>query len=137
MKIRLIAYWIATALIAFVFLSGGAVDVARPGFALQGMRQLGYPDYFMVILGVWKVLGGIAVLAPRLPRLKEWAYAGMFFDLTGASASHASVGDPVAKIVIPLVIACIVVASWALRPESRWLRGTFAKPTGDVSNTPI
>ena len=62
---------------------------------MKGMRQLGYPDYFAVILGVWKVLGGVAVLIPRCPRLKEWAYAGMFFDLSGASASHFSSGDPV------------------------------------------
>jgi uncharacterized membrane protein YphA (DoxX/SURF4 family) len=83
------------------------------------MTHLGYPPYFMVILGVWKVLGGIAVLIPRTPRLKEWAYAGMFFDLTGATASHASVGDPIAKIVTPLIIVGIVIASWALRPASR------------------
>src|SRR5215813_12394079 len=90
MKMRPIAYWITTALTAFVFLSGGAADVARPSFVMEGMTQLGYPPYFVLILGVWKVLGGIVVLAPRLPRLKEWAYAGMVFDLTGAAASHAA-----------------------------------------------
>ena len=57
------------------------------------MSHLGYPAYFAVLLGVWKVLGGLAILAPRLPRLKEWAYAGMFFDLSGAAISHGSVGD--------------------------------------------
>jgi uncharacterized membrane protein YphA (DoxX/SURF4 family) len=128
MTMRPIAYWITTALTAFVFLSGGAADVARPSFALQGMTHLGYPSYFMVILGVWKVLGGIVVLLPRLPRLKEWAYAGMLFDLSGASASHASVGDPAAKIATPLIILCIVITSWALRPESRWLREPGPKP---------
>ncbi len=87
------------------------------------MTHLGYPVYFTTILGVWKVLGGIVVLAPRLARLKEWAYAGMLFDLTGATASHAAVGDPVAKIVTPLVILGIVMASWSLRPESRRLPG--------------
>jgi len=122
-----IAYWIATALTAFVFLSGGAVDVARPLGALQGMTHLGYPPYFMVILGVWKLLGGIVVLAPGFPRLKEWAYAGMLFDLTGATASHASVGDPIHKIVIPLIILCIVMASWALRPKSRKLGDGLSK----------
>jgi hypothetical protein len=124
MKTRLIAYWIATALTGFVFLSGGVVDIIRPGPAMAGMRHLGYPDYFMVILGVWKVLGGVVVLAPKLPRLKEWAYAGMIFDLTGATASHASVGDPVAKIATPLIIACIVMASWALRSNARKLPST-------------
>jgi uncharacterized membrane protein YphA (DoxX/SURF4 family) len=127
MKIRPIAYWVTTALTAFVFLSGGAADLARPGSLMEGMTQLGYPTYFVLILGIWKLLGGVVVLAPRLPRLKEWAYAGMIFDLTGAAASHAAVGDPVGKIVTPLIISGIVMASWALRPESRKL--------GDVSGS--
>jgi uncharacterized membrane protein YphA (DoxX/SURF4 family) len=123
MKARLIAYWVATGLTAFVFLSGGASELARPASLIAGMMHLGYPMYFVSILGIWKILGGLAVLAPRLPLLKEWAYAGMFFDLTGAAASHASVGDPVAKIATPLIILCIVVTSWALRPASRTMRG--------------
>jgi uncharacterized membrane protein YphA (DoxX/SURF4 family) len=127
---RLIAYWITTALTAFVFLSGGAADVARPSFATEGMVHLGYPIYFMVILGVWKLLGGIAVLIPRFPLLKEWAYAGMLFDLTGASASHAATGDPAGKVATPLIILLIVIASWALRPASRQLRGAASKAAG-------
>jgi len=122
MNTRRIAYWITTGLTAFVFLSGGAGELARPAPLMAGMAHLGYPAYFVTILGVWKILGGIVILAPRLPRVKEWAYAGMLFDLTGATASHASVGDPVAKIVTPLIILGIVMASWALRPESRRLR---------------
>jgi hypothetical protein len=123
MKMRRIAYWVTTALTAFVFLSGGVMDIVQPPELLKGMTDLGYTGYFTTILGVWKVLGGIAILVPGFPRLKEWAYAGMFFDLSGASASHASVGDPVAKIVTPLVILGIVMASWALRPENRKLAG--------------
>jgi uncharacterized membrane protein YphA (DoxX/SURF4 family) len=119
MNTRLIAYWITTALTAFIFLSGGVADIVRPSFAVEGMTHLGYPTYFMVILGVWKVLGGLVVLAPRLPRLKEWAYAGMLFDLTGAAASHASVGDPAIKIATPIILLMIVAASWALRPQNR------------------
>jgi uncharacterized membrane protein YphA (DoxX/SURF4 family) len=122
MKMRNIAYWITTGLTAFVFLSGGVNELARPAFLMKGMIHLGYPVYFVTILGVWKVLGGITILLPRLPRLKEWAYAGMFFDLSGASASHASVGDPAIKIATPLIILCIVIASWALRPKSRKFR---------------
>jgi hypothetical protein len=75
----------------------------------------------VTILSVWKVLGGLAVLAPHLPRLKEWAYAGMAFDLSGAAASHAAVEDPAGKIVVPLVLLGIAMVSWALRPESRKL----------------
>jgi hypothetical protein len=129
---RLIAYWVTTALVAFVFLLGGAVDLARPPVAVEGTVALGYPVYLMIILGVWKVLGGIAILLPRSPLLKEWAYAGIVFDLTGAAASHAAIGDPAAKIATPLVILLIVVASWALRPESRRLRDGGSKPAGSI-----
>ena len=123
MKARVIAYWVTTALTAFVFLSGGVADILQPADVIKGMTDLGYPVYFVTILGVWKVLGGIAVLAPRLPRLKEWAYAGMIFDLTGASLSHTSHGDDAFHIVVPLILTGIVVASWYLRPESRRLAG--------------
>ena len=121
MRARKITYWIATGLVAFVFIAGGAIDAARPRFVAELMDHLGYPAYFALIIGVWKVLGGIAVLLPGLPRLKEWAYAGMVFDLTGASASHAAVGDTLGEILTPLIILVIVAASWALRPPSRRL----------------
>jgi uncharacterized membrane protein YphA (DoxX/SURF4 family) len=119
--IRTIGYWLATALIAFVFISGGYVDITRPTYAVEGMVKLGYPVYFMVILGVWKVLGGIAILIPRTPRLKEWAYAGMLFDLTGAAASHASTRDVWWHVAAPLAILVVVYFSWALRPKKRML----------------
>lgn len=129
MMSRRIAYWVTTGLAAFLFLSGGAADLVRPASLMESMAHLGCPPYFVSILGVWKVLGGVAILAPRLPRLKEWAYAGMVFDLTGAAASHAAVGDPAGMIAAPLVILGIVTASWALRPESRKL--------GDASDNSI
>jgi hypothetical protein len=111
-------------LIAFSFLSGGVVDLWRPSFALEGMTHLGYPAYFMIILGLWKVLGGGVILLPGLPLIKEWAYAGMIFDVTGASASHFAAGDALFHIVTPLVLAALVVASWALRSEGRKLKWT-------------
>src|SRR4029079_7465953 len=110
MKTRLIVYWIATVLTALSFLSGGVGDLVQPASILEGMTHLGYPTYFTTILGVWKVLGAIVILAPRLPRLKEWAYAGMVFDLTGAAASHAATGDPVGKVVTPIAIMVVVIA---------------------------
>ena len=77
--------------------------------------HLGYPAYLATILGVWKLLGSTAILSPGHPRLKEWAYAGMFFTLTGAALSHTVSGDPVANILVPLVLLGFVMTSWALQ----------------------
>ena len=120
-KARAAGYWTTTALIAFSFISGGAAYLARVEAPLRGMAELGYPAYFVTILGVWKLLGGLAILAPRFPLLKEWAYAGIAFDLSGAAFSHASMGHPAGKVLVPLVILAIAFGSWALRPASRRL----------------
>ncbi|BDI28940.1 hypothetical protein CCAX7_009910 [Capsulimonas corticalis] len=112
-------YWCATIILAFVLLSGGAAEIAHRPETVAGMTHLGYPLYFTVILGVWKLLGGAVILAPRLPRLKEWAYAGAVFDLTGASVSHAVCGDNAAHLAVPLFFTACALVSWALRPESR------------------
>ena len=95
------------------------MDILRlpPFFAI--LEHLGYPGYFSVILGVWKVLGAAAVLVPRFPRLKEWAYAGMCFNMTGAAASHLAVGDPAVTVVAPIIFTGLVAASWAARPLAR------------------
>jgi len=85
------------------------------------MRHLGYPLYFASILGFWKLAGAIAIVTPGLPRLKEWAYAGFFFNLTAAAASHAAAGDSAADVIAPLGFLALVLASWALRPASRTL----------------
>jgi hypothetical protein len=123
MKGKMIAYWITTILVAFFIGSGGAAQIAQYFGNRHGVVPLlGYPMYFFGILGFWKVLGAIAILVPRYPRLKEWAYAGIFFDLTGAAASCAAVGGYGAygfHVIAPLVITGLTVASWALRPESR------------------
>jgi uncharacterized membrane protein YphA (DoxX/SURF4 family) len=119
LKAKLIGYWATTAVVAFVLLAGGTAELAHQRDTVEGVVHLGYPVYFTTILGFWKVLGGIALLAPGLPRLKEWAYAGTFFDLTGAVASHAACGDNVGHILAPLIFAVVTLASWALRPPSR------------------
>jgi len=85
------------------------------------MHHLGYPLYFASILGFWKLAGAIAIVAPGFPRLKEWAYAGFFFNLTAAAASQAAVGGSAADVIAPLVFLALVMASWALRPSSRTL----------------
>lgn len=121
-KTKNIVYWTLTILVA-LFMSGGVAQLAQYRANPHGVvPALGYPMYFFAILGIWKVLGAIAILAPGFPRLKEWAYAGIFFDLTGAAASCAWVGGYGAygfHVIAPLMIAGITVASWALRPESR------------------
>lgn len=116
-----IGYWVTTALVAAAMGLGGVMDLVRPPELVEGMAHLGYPDYFVLILGAWKVCAALALLAPKLPLLKEWAYAGVVFDLTGAAASHAFVGDAAGEVVTPLVIGALAVASWWLRPASRRL----------------
>ena len=118
-KAKSIAYWTTTVLVAF-FMSGGVVQIAQFKANPHGVvPELGYPMYFFAIIGFWKVLGAIAILVPRFPRLKEWAYAGIFFDLTGAAISHACSGDPVGKVATPLIFLLLAAASWALRPPAR------------------
>src|SRR5262249_47441030 len=90
-------------------------------FAVHGLADLGYPAYFITILGVWKLLGGVTILAPRLPLLKEWAYAGVAFDLTGAAASHIATGHAAVKAIVPLGLLARAATSWALRPAGRTL----------------
>jgi uncharacterized membrane protein YphA (DoxX/SURF4 family) len=118
-RTRSIAYWVTTVLIAAEFASGGVIDLLR--VPIFGGQDFGYPAYFSTIIGVWKILGAAAVLAPRFPLLKEWAYAGMFFTMTGAVATLVAVGDGVETLVAPIIFTCLVVASWALRPSSRRL----------------
>jgi hypothetical protein len=127
MKVRSAAYWTTTTLTALVFLSGGVFYLLGVEGAAAGMAALGYPAYFALLLSIWKVLGALVILAPRLPLIKEWAYAGIAFDLTGASVSHFAVGDPVGNVIAPLVILAIAAASWALRPGSRVLQGVNAR----------
>lgn len=122
---RTIVYWVTTVLLALAYLAGGYFDASRPPEVVEAATHLGYPLYFFIILGVWKLLAAVALLAPGLPRLKEWTYAGILFNLTGAAATHAFVKDPVADIVSPLVLLAIAVVSWALRPANRRLPGPW------------
>ena len=118
-SLKTIAYWTATIFGPTSFVIGGVMGIQQTPEVVSGIQHLGYPLYFATLLSAWKLLGAIAITAPGFPRLKEWAYAGFVFDLTGAAISHASVGDPVGDIVAPLVFLALVGASWALRPASR------------------
>jgi uncharacterized membrane protein YphA (DoxX/SURF4 family) len=139
MKTKSILYWTMTILVAMPIGSGGVAQVAHLQQNVDGfVHVLGYPPYFVTVLGVWKVLGVIAILIPRFPRLKEWAYAGIFFDLTGAAASWAAVGGngEAFHIIAPLIIAGFCVASWALRPESRKIGILFpAKQQAEINTS--
>lgn len=123
MTARKIAYLAATALLVVAFVGSGVANLLRVEHIAGDMRNLGYPSYFMSVLGTWKVLGALAVALPRWPRLKEWAYAGMFFDLTGAAISRAATHDELETILIPLMIVVVLFVSWRLRPASRMLAG--------------
>ena len=115
-----VAYWIATAISAWELAGGAVWDVQRvPHVYQMVVEDLGYPEYFLVIIGLWKALGAVALLIPRFPRLKEWAYAGGFFVYSGAVVSHLVVGDTVDVWAGPAIYGSILMASWALRPASR------------------
>jgi hypothetical protein len=132
MKLKGIAYWATTIIVALELLVGGVTDLVHgPALLFAGdpvvlvLAQLGYPVYLLTILGVWRLLGAIALLLPRFPRLKEWAYAGTFIELTGAAASWAARGGSMGDLIWPLIFAGLTLASWALRPPSRILGVLF------------
>jgi len=115
-RTKKVLYWATTGLSAFSLIPIGIANLLRAPSVIAGLNHLGYPAYFATILGVWKLLGSAAILSPRYPRLKEWAYAGMFFTLTGAALSHTVSGDPIGKILFPVVLLGFVMTSWALQP---------------------
>src|SRR5437868_14833282 len=122
-----IVYWTCTALGAFLVASGGLFYALAVPDVVAGVIQLGFPLYFIQLIGVWKVLGGLAIVVPGFPRLKEWAYAGILFELTGAAVANAVMGDSMGAawwhVPAPLMVAALVVGSWAMRPSSRRLAG--------------
>jgi hypothetical protein len=139
MKAKSFGYWTTTALVAFFIGGGGIGQLVQFRNNPHGVVPvLGYPMYFFAILGFWKALGAIAILLPRFPRLKEWAYAGIFFDLTGAAVSCAAVGGYGAyafHIIAPLVLAVLTVVSWALRPASRTIGVLFPAKNASPAQT--
>lgn len=122
MKRNKIIYWIATIWLALGMISTGMVQLLKAKAGAGGadsVAHLGYPGYFLTILGVWKVLGVIAVLVPKFPVVKEWAYAGFFFAMSGAIFSHMASGSPVTEIFPALLLLVLTIISWYFRPAER------------------
>jgi hypothetical protein len=120
-KRKLIWYWVITAILSFCIFFGGLMQAIQAKGVVEGFKPLGYPTYFISLIGVWKVLGVIAILIPKFPLLKEWAYAGIFFAMTGAVISHIASDDIKVQIIAPFMLAVFTVLSWYLRPADRKL----------------
>ncbi|HEX8735905.1 MAG TPA: DoxX family protein [Pyrinomonadaceae bacterium] len=114
-----IIYWISTVWLALGMLSTGIAQLLKPEEEIAKITHLGYPVYFLTILGVWKIFGVLAVLIPKFPRLKEWAYAGFFFAMSGAAFSHIAAGDAVNEIFPSLLLLVLTAVSWYFRPADR------------------
>mgnify|MGYP000850278952 CR=1 FL=1 len=114
-----ITYWIATAWLSLGMLSTGIVQLLQTEQDKIRMGHLHYPLYLLTLLGIWKIVGVVVVLMPKLPLLKEWAYAGFFFAMSGAAYSHVLSGSPVSEMIPSLLLLVLTVLSWYLRPVSR------------------
>lgn len=117
-----IIYWISTAWLALGMVSTGAAQIFKMKGSTGGIDSivhLGYPVYILMILGIWKILGTVAVLIPKFPLLKEWAYAGFFFVITGAIISHIASGDSISEVLPGLLLLVLTLLSWYFRPASR------------------
>lgn len=114
-----IIYWVATVWLSLGMVSTGIVQLLHLDEEVQKMSALGYSSYFLTIIGVWKIAGVVAVLVPKLPLLKEWAYAGFFFLMTGAIFSHLAAGDAAVEYFGPTLLLVLTVISWFYRPAER------------------
>lgn len=114
-----IIYWVATLWLSLGMVSTGIVQLIPLPEEVQKMETLGYPRYFLAIIGVWKLLGVVAILVPRFPILKEWAYAGFFFLMSGAILTHLAVRDDATEFFGPALLLVLTVVSWYFRPHDR------------------
>ena len=114
-----IIYWISTIWLALGMLSTGIVQLIKMKEEADMMARLGYPLYFLTIIGIWKILGVAAVLIPKFPLLKEWAYAGFFFAMSGAVFSHLAAGDEAKEFFGPVLLLILTIVSWYFRPADR------------------
>lgn len=134
MNAKNVLYWATTGLLALAMGAGGVADLS--GAMTEGFAHIGYPPILGPILGVWKILGVITLLAPGFPRLKEWAYAGFVFNMTGAAVSHLAAGDGIGGAMAPLVLLVLFLVSWATRPASRVLGQVLPASTPGATAVP-
>lgn len=114
-----VTYWTATGLLAAGMLSGGLAQLSGAQKSAEGIIHLGYPVYLMYILGIWKIAGVIAILIPKFKLLKEWAYAGFFFAMSGATLSHIAAGDSFSEAIASFTFILLILISWYFRPSER------------------
>jgi hypothetical protein len=114
-----IIYWVATIWLSLGMVSTGIVQLIKMNKEAIMFGHLGYPEYLLTILGVWKLLGVIAILVPRFPLVKEWAYAGFFFAMSGAIFSHLAMGDGAKELFGPTLLIVLTIVSWYFRPAER------------------
>lgn len=117
-----IIYWVATIFLSIGMLAGGIQQLLQIGGYNEIITNLGYPLYFLSIIGAWKILGVIAILIPKFQLVKEWAYAGFFFVMTGAAISHMAVGQPFVEAIPSVVLLGVIILSWYFRPDERKLK---------------
>jgi hypothetical protein len=128
-RARVIAYWVTTIIVVQENLAGAIWGALRLEYLTANLKHLGFPSYFQYIVGFWQLLAALALIGPRTGLMKEWAYAGVFFNYSSAVASHMIVGDGPGKWTAPLIYAALSVASWALRPaERRVIPATEPRP---------
>jgi len=118
-KKKLMWYWIITVILSFCLFSGGMAQAVQVKGVIDGFKPLGYPTYFISLIGIWKMLGIIAILVPGFKLLKEWAYAGLFFVMSGAVISHIASDHVTIQIIAPVLLTIFIILSWYLRPANR------------------
>ncbi|TGK33825.1 DoxX family protein [Leptospira gomenensis] len=114
-----IIYWVSTLWLSLGMVSTGLVQLLHSKEEVEPILRMGYPEFFLTLLGVWKLLGVIAVLVPKLPLIKEWAYAGFFFAMSGAIFSHVAFGNPIRDLFPASLLLILTVISWYFRPAER------------------
>ncbi len=121
-KTNKIIYWVSTIYLSFAMLAGGIQQTLQIGGYNEIVTKLGYPLYMLSILGVWKILGVITILLPKYTLFKEWAYAGFFFAMSGAAASHLIIGEPFVDALPAIILLITTIISWIFRPDDRRIK---------------